>query len=82
MKSGIKKFTGYYDKNGKKIYTGDVVQWGETEKFYVFYAPHTNSKWGIVNGDKLTYWDGRTADYFLSTFDDDNNKKLEALEII
>lgn len=75
-----RKFTGYFDKNEKKIYQGDVVQWGTVGKFYVFYAPHTNSTWGMVYIEKLHDWDGKTADYFLSVFNDDKSGILRLLE--
>ena len=74
-----KAFTGYCDCHGNPINEGDTVQWGTVGKFYVFHALHANSKWGMVNIEKLSYWDGRTADYFLSVFDDDKDGKLKLL---
>lgn len=75
-----KTFTGYYDKNGNKIYEGDLIQWGEVGRFYVFYAPHIESKWIMVYDYKCPTWDRKTADYYLSIFDDDNDKILKLFE--
>ena len=75
-----KVFTGYYDNHGNPINAGNTVQWGVCGKFYVFHMPHANDEWGMINIAKLPYWDGKTADYFLSVFDDDKDRQLKLIE--
>lgn len=80
MNSEKKVFTGFCDRDGNPINEGDTVQWGAVGKFHVFRAPRANGEWGMAYTHKLPHWDGRTADYFLSVFDDDKDRQLKCLE--